>query len=521
MGDSGVGLILGLGIDPSEAQAGIEQLGGAMGSLEKGSKASLDQVVAATEPLNKSLLNSHQSVHLLAEEMGIHLPRAVVGGISEMLPEIGSLGTVLLGAFAVEEIVKFGEMVAKDTEALYGFAEAEKAMKQAGDENEKALEKQAKASMSYAKSQLALLETQVARETRYVDQLHEWQDDRVKWLGWFGEKGMELSRATEKIQNEEKSLANLQKLRDDVVKILGEDEVKAADAAAEGEEKRTKAVAEAHRTLQRWQQEALKADRELTAGAKAYDAALAQSNERTRQADIFLQNLIIDEIFQTEVMQQQAALSRTAAPSVFIDNEVTSVKHLSAARKELIGITQDLRQVEDAFKNALKGEMSGLESLTQSAVGIGEQFAQMIGGTKAAAEVKGAFDAALSIEYMAQFIGSWGTDMAALGASIQYGLAATEMFRVAGGGSRGASGGGGGGGTQSSYGRGGSASRVGSGAGAATPGGGAGVTIHNHIAGVISSDNLAQVMAQMSQLAKGGQATLTSTNALTDAEKLT
>ena len=49
----------------------------------------------------------------------------------------------------------------------------------------------------------------------------------------------------------------------------------------------------------------------------------------------------------------------------------------------------------------------------------------------------------------------------------------------------------------------------------------AGTTIHMHIQGIISPDNLGQVMAQMSSLAKGGQAYLTASNSLTNAEKLT
>lgn len=142
----------------------------------------------------------------------------------------------------------------------------------------------------------------------------------------------------------------------------------------------------------------------------------------------------------------------------------------------MITITEELRAVEAAFTQALRGELGPLESLTQSAAGITEQFASTILGTKAVAEIKGAFDAALSVEYMAQFIGSMGTDIAALGASLQYCLAAADMFKVAGGGGGGRSSGGaysGSGGSQSSYGRGGgsgtSAGGRGGGGGASSP----------------------------------------------------
>jgi len=54
--------------------------------------AGSQQMAGATEPFNRAILNQHQSIHLLAEEMGIRLPRAVVGGISEMLPPINMIG---------------------------------------------------------------------------------------------------------------------------------------------------------------------------------------------------------------------------------------------------------------------------------------------------------------------------------------------------------------------------------------------------------------------------------------------
>jgi hypothetical protein len=233
---------------------------------------------------------------------------------------------------------------------------------------------------------------------------------------------------------------------------------------------------------------------------------------------------VLDDI--NGAMQKQAALARSAGPQgMQIDQQITAVKHLSLAQKELIGITQDLRKVEDAFSEAMKGDFSALESMTQSVGQIGEQFAQAIGGTKAAAAVKGAYDAALAIEYMAQFIASYGTDVDALLASVQYGLAAEEMFKVAGGGGGSkASRGGGAGGSQSTYGRSGGGGRGGSGGsgGEGVPGGGgAGTTFHMHIEGLISPDNLAQVMTQMTQLAKGGQATLGASYAMTNQGRLT
>ena len=114
------------------------------------------------------------------------------------------------------------------------------------------------------------------------------------------------------------------------------------------------------------------------------------------------------------------------------------------------------------------------------------------------------------------------TNWSAAEASAQYGLAAAEMFKVAGGGGGGGSrnGGGASGGAASSYGKGGVGGSGGKsgGGGSATPGGG--TTIHVRVAGMVSPDNLVQVMAQMSNLAKDGRGYLTASNALTNGEKL-
>jgi hypothetical protein len=214
-----LGLTLALSLDATQAQMD-------MGKFGESVTRTFGEAAKATKPLNDSLLSNRESVRLLSEELGVHMPRAVSGAISEMIPNIGDLGTALLGAFAIESVVKFGEMVAKDTEKLYGVVDAEKALAEARKENLKVLEEQAKVSEKYANQQLALAVAGASYQERYVAQLHDWQDERVKWLGWFGEQAMKLSGATEKIQGEEKKLAQVQQLRNDLVKILHDNEVK-------------------------------------------------------------------------------------------------------------------------------------------------------------------------------------------------------------------------------------------------------------------------------------------------------
>lgn len=121
---------------------------------------------------------------------------------------------------------------------------------------------------------------------------------------------------------------------------------------------------------------------------------------------------------------------------------IQTIQQLSGAEKQEIGIGQQWVQ-------SLKDEKEAIQQNTVATVqGIAEGVAAQIGGRKAVAAVDGAVDAAKAIEFLAQFIGSWGTDTAAGLAAAKYALAAEEEFRIAGSGStaRASSGGGSGGG---------------------------------------------------------------------------
>jgi hypothetical protein len=74
---------------------------------------------AGTE-MERSLINPHQSVHLLAEEMGVHLPRAVVTALSHMLPSIGEIGGALLAIFAVRAAVEWSVKAYEGIQHLRG-----------------------------------------------------------------------------------------------------------------------------------------------------------------------------------------------------------------------------------------------------------------------------------------------------------------------------------------------------------------------------------------------------------------
>ena len=120
MGASSVlGLLFEISADPSGAEAAIAKFNEATGNA-------LADAAGKTKPLDDALLSNRESVGLLSEEIGVHLPRAVSGAVSEMMPGINAIGPVLLAAFALEEIPKFIEGMHNATDALGGYTSAVK-----------------------------------------------------------------------------------------------------------------------------------------------------------------------------------------------------------------------------------------------------------------------------------------------------------------------------------------------------------------------------------------------------------
>lgn len=71
--------------------------------------AAIPPLTWSVQEVNQELLNNTQSVRLLASEFGVALPRAVSSAVSQMIPAINMIGPALVGAFAVEEVWKFGK----------------------------------------------------------------------------------------------------------------------------------------------------------------------------------------------------------------------------------------------------------------------------------------------------------------------------------------------------------------------------------------------------------------------------
>jgi purine nucleoside permease len=102
--DNVLGLLFEINADPSKAEAALKNFNASTGSaLQKAS----EQNAKFNKDTEKGLLDAKQSVRLLASEFGIHLPRAVSGAIAEILPNIATLGSAMLAAFAVQEVIRF------------------------------------------------------------------------------------------------------------------------------------------------------------------------------------------------------------------------------------------------------------------------------------------------------------------------------------------------------------------------------------------------------------------------------
>ena len=243
MGD--IGIIIGLGLDPSGAEAGISQAEADLQGFGKSAKSVGENDLPAVGKgaqeafgeVDRGLLNSHQSVHLLAEEMGIHLPSVVTSAVSEMLPQIANLGGALLAAFAAKEIYEFGKKIAAAAKEASGATEALLLMADAVKENNQAIEDYAKTSSRAAQRELKEINVRIATWTAALEARRQYfANENALTYGLQGFLG-EVRKTTEG----EKKLADMEKLRDELLKILTGDVVKEGKTTKEAEDEKREA----------------------------------------------------------------------------------------------------------------------------------------------------------------------------------------------------------------------------------------------------------------------------------------
>ena len=124
-----IGLLLQINADPSKADAAVQgfaqRTGQSVGMVQaqikdynRAATSAYDEAVQRTKAvsgvIDEELLSNRESVRLMSEEFGVHLPRAISGAISKIegLQSVMALaGTAALGIFAAEALFKGIEKV--------------------------------------------------------------------------------------------------------------------------------------------------------------------------------------------------------------------------------------------------------------------------------------------------------------------------------------------------------------------------------------------------------------------------
>jgi hypothetical protein len=244
----GVGLVLGLGLDSSGVQPGIEDFDKLLDDATE--KWNHDFQEAADET-DRALLSNRESVRLLGEELGVHLPRAVSIALAEMLPGINAIGPALLSAFAIAEIPKFVHEVEDATTALGGYTKAVEAAEKADiDASNSALIHFATivrgaaliAETNRALANLAAKQGDWKEEVKAADQaMHDMKGTLTGFLGPIGEainlyRGYKAAvKETSDTEGEAAKLRErLDQQLDQMTKLQADRQKEAAKAAKEG-----------------------------------------------------------------------------------------------------------------------------------------------------------------------------------------------------------------------------------------------------------------------------------------------
>jgi hypothetical protein len=522
----GIGLVLGLGLDPSGVKPGVEDFDKLMDDATQQWNESWEKTTASVD---EGILSNRESVRLLGEEFGIHMPRAVSSALAKMLPDIASLGGALLGIYAAKELYdgigKFTDWVrssfTEQTADAEAFAKAAAAAYEtAGKAAESAFTKFK--TVAAGAFQIADIDAHAAHLVKIADAYHQLAEKAggdIRVLGTINAEAVQTiadaSKAgissMEEADQKLKEAAQLQfQARQHMAEVskkaeeeLTREHERQAHEWVEGEKQKTaaskrsaeaasreaeawaalmvRAAAEDDRLLKRmqqWHEEWLKAlgmpeeakfslqeiIRNIDSAGRAAAASLPsldalgggfhQLSEAEREA-LPLSGKIDDALMKqaqrirdvvSEIEQGELPARRRI--------EAEYQKQVDAANRELAAKREEYAQgkilraqmeadeaaytqlMVDLAKQRQKAEhdesQARREEVESEAAGLGEAVAGLVKSKKMQAEVEGAFDVAKSIECMAKFIDSGGTDAAALLASVKYGVSAAEFFKVAG-----------------------------------------------------------------------------------------
>jgi chemotaxis protein histidine kinase CheA len=569
-----IGLLFEINADPTKGDAAVEAFGKRTGQSVGAVKAQIkdynralvsaydegvQRAKAASGIIDESLLSNRESARLLSEEFGLHLPRAISGAISKvegLQSVLAVAGTAALAIFAGREVFEgLGKLTDYVRESFAEQSEDAKSFAAAAVAAYKEMEGAAESAFTKFKTveagqfEIATIDARVDRLLKIINafktldaEVRQGADIRevfvrdtelARTIADAAKEGIQkIEDAQEKLNEagalqyaarqrrnelEKKDQAELTKSHEDAArewvateKQKAEESAKAAREASEGARKQLEVE-------HRLREEEIKAGREagkVVAELAQHQNELAASAVRADAAEL---KFVMDLERLGVIEQKNLSFLKEYTPNMY--HAAAATEHLGTARKWLAGITQDLTQVEDAFKNALQGDRAALDSMMEGAEATAEAVASMTGSTRATAYVRGTYDAAKAIECMAAYIESYGTDIPQLLASIQWAAAADQQFAVAGHGSRHGGGGGAGyGGTASAransyggrgvYGGGGgsgsSSDRQSTGGGGSGSGPGATVHINNYGPVVSDANSTQQLFDQWSQQVQNG-----------------
>jgi hypothetical protein len=453
MPDTALGLLIGLGIDASDAKQ-------ALGEFEKLTGDSFQKASRAPRQLDDALLNTHQSMHLLLEEMGIHLPRAVVGAMSEMVPQIASFGGILLGAFAIEEIPKLVGGIKETIDAWEGFGEAERrAMKKAIDDTEtlhtrvvdisqelalfgknEAEQAAMRAGWAQDDSDRALKRLDDAQKN--LETLNAKIEDAGKhgieavdsagtaYAGVVKAATLEVNKAREAwdLANEQAVLAHKR-----AAQAAAEQEKQIADKSAAEEEKaanKSIALGEKVQALRnRLDMQRIHNLQGIGREVRQQEEDQEKENKAIWQYNQFIEKMVRDDQAWLPLQQRTVDLARQEVQVFTADT--TAVKHLSAAYSEYLLIKQDAANVSRSFMAAIKDEVQGVnDDMLGGMKNLAEGAVALTGSQKAAAAFKVGYEIAEGLACLAS--GTWPPNPAAIVAAGIHFEAATQYAIASG-----------------------------------------------------------------------------------------
>jgi hypothetical protein len=424
-----LGLLFEINADPSKAADALQ-------AFEKSTGKSFERAADGTKPLDTALLSNRESVRLLSEELGVHMPRAVSGALAEMMPGISAIGPALLGAFAIAEIPKFIDKVHEAEDAIGGYSKAVKEAEQADSaasnaalthfktigEGYKLIAETNRSLAQLAKEQMGWsMQGTAAAETMN----HSWWN-LLPVLGPLISLHAAYG-ASIKVTNDAKDKeAQLNQRLIEQLNQLGhlEDE---SHKKAKGDTNRD----EAEKTRLRMEQ--IRAMQEAGRVLKQLREDEEKENKTLYEYGQFMEKMMRQDMAWLPLQQRGIEMARQEAQVFSVDT--TAVKHLSAAYSEYLLLKQDATNVSRAFMAATKDEVQAVnDDMLGSMKNLAEGAIALTGSQKAAAAFKVGYEIAEGIACLAS--GTWPPNPAAIVAAGLHFEAAAQYGLMSGRGSR-------------------------------------------------------------------------------------